>query len=109
MKKVLVIGGGGREHAIVDALSRSPQVDKIYAIPGNAGIAAQATCVKIGECDFPAIIDFVKSEGIDLTVVGPRFPFPRESPMSSRKKASGSSDLRRLRQGLKRARISRKA
>ena len=47
MKKVLVIGGGGREHAIVDALSRSPQVGKIYCAPGNAGIAQQAECVAI--------------------------------------------------------------
>mgnify|MGYP002620475664 CR=1 FL=1 len=77
MKKVLVIGGGGREHAIVDALSRSPQVEKIFAVPGNAGIAAQATCVKIGECDFPAIIDLVKKEGIDLTVVGPEVPLSK--------------------------------
>ena len=77
MKKVLVIGGGGREHAIVDALSRSPQVEKIYAVPGNAGMAAQATCVKIGECDFPAIIELVKNEGIDLTVVGPEVPLSK--------------------------------
>ena len=47
MKKVLVIGGGGREHAIVDALSRSPQVGKIYCAPGNAGISEQAECVSI--------------------------------------------------------------
>ena len=47
MKNVLVIGGGGREHAIVDALSRSPLVEKIYCAPGNAGISAQAECVSI--------------------------------------------------------------
>ena len=51
MKKVLVIGGGGREHAIVDALSRSPQVGKIYCAPGNAGISAQAECVAIKDTD----------------------------------------------------------
>ena len=51
MKKVLVIGSGGREHAIVDALSRSPQVGKIYCAPGNAGIAAQAECVAIKDTD----------------------------------------------------------
>ena len=49
MKKVLVLGGGGREHAIVDALSRSPQVGKIYCAPGNAGIAQQAECLPLKE------------------------------------------------------------
>lgn len=71
MKKVLVIGGGGREHAIVDALYRSPQVEKIYCAPGNAGIAAQAECVAIKDTDVEGLLAFAKSEGIDLTVVGP--------------------------------------
>lgn len=69
--KVLVIGGGGREHAIVDALSRSPQVAKIYCAPGNAGIAAQAECVPIGDTKVAELADFAEREGIDLTVVGP--------------------------------------
>ena len=56
MKKVLVIGGGGREHAIVDALSRSPQVGKIYCAPGNAGISAQAECVAIKDTDVEGLI-----------------------------------------------------
>lgn len=71
MKKVFVIGGGGREHAIVDALSRSPQVGKIYCAPGNAGIAQQAGTVAIKDTDVDALLDFAKKEGIDLTVVGP--------------------------------------
>lgn len=71
MKKVLVVGGGGREHAIVDALSRSPQVEKIYCAPGNAGIASQAECVPIKDTDVQSLMDFARNNGIDLTVVGP--------------------------------------
>ena len=71
MKKVLVVGSGGREHAIVDALSRSPQVEKIYCAPGNAGIAAQAQCVAIKDTDAEGLKAFAVENGIDLTVVGP--------------------------------------
>ena len=71
MKKVLVIGSGGREHAIVDALSRSPQVEKIYCAPGNAGIAAQAECVPIKDTDVDALKAFALENAVDLTVVGP--------------------------------------
>ena len=71
MKKVLVIGGGGREHAIVDAISRSPQVGKIYCAPGNAGIAAQAECVAIKDTDVEALKAFAIEKDIDLAVVGP--------------------------------------
>ncbi len=70
-KRVLVIGSGGREHAIVDALSRSPQVEKIYAAPGNAGMAAQAECVGIKDSDVAALKEFALTQHIDLTVVGP--------------------------------------
>lgn len=70
-KKVLVIGGGGRCHAIVDALCHSPQVEKIYCAPGNAGIARQAECLAIKETDVAALKAFVKENAIDLTVVGP--------------------------------------
>ncbi len=71
MKKVLVIGSGGREHAIVHALSRSPQVEQIYCAPGNAGIAALAECVSIADTDVPALLAFAQDQHIDLTVVGP--------------------------------------
>ncbi len=71
MKKVLVVGGGGRCHAIVDALSRSPQVGKIYCAPGNAGIAQQAECVPVKDTDVEALLAFAKEHCIDLTVVGP--------------------------------------
>lgn len=69
--KVFVIGGGGREHAIVDALSRSPQVEKIYCAPGNAGIAQLAECVPIKDTEVDKLRDFAAAEKIDLTVVGP--------------------------------------
>lgn len=70
-KKVLVIGGGGRCHAIVDALSRSPQVSKIYAAPGNAGISTAAECVPIPVSDVKNLLEFAKAENIDMTIVGP--------------------------------------
>lgn len=71
MKKVLVIGGGGRCHAIVDALSRSPQVGTIYCAPGNAGIGVQAECVPIGDTEVERLLDFAREHVVDLTVVGP--------------------------------------
>lgn len=70
-KKVLVIGGGGREHAIVYALSRSPQVEKIYCAPGNAGIDQLAECVAIKDTDVEGLLLFAKETEVDLTVVGP--------------------------------------
>ena len=68
--KVLVIGSGGREHAIVDALTRSPQVEKIFAAPGNAGMAAQAECVAIRETEIEKLAAFAEEQGVELTVVG---------------------------------------
>ena len=69
--KVLVVGGGGREHAIVDALSRSPKVSEIFCAPGNAGIAAQARCLPIKDTDVDGLLSFARENAIDLTVVGP--------------------------------------
>ena len=69
--KVLVVGSGGREHAIVDALFRSPSVDKIYCAPGNAGIAQQAECVAIKDTEVEKLKRFAVENGVDLTVVGP--------------------------------------
>ncbi|MDO5321236.1 MAG: phosphoribosylamine--glycine ligase [Bacteroidia bacterium] len=71
MAKVLVVGGGGREHAIVDALSRSSKVTKIYCAPGNAGIGLQAENVAIKDTDVEGLLTFAQSNAIDLTVVGP--------------------------------------
>ena len=70
-KKVLVIGSGGREHAIVKALKRSPRVSKIYCAPGNAGISEDAECVDISVEDVETLVNFAQRHGIDLTVVGP--------------------------------------
>ena len=69
--KVLVVGSGGREHAIVEAISRSPKASKIYAAPGNAGIAALAECVAIKDTDVEQLLAFAQEKGIDITVVGP--------------------------------------
>lgn len=69
--KVLVVGGGGREHAIVHALSKSNKVTEIYAAPGNAGIAKLAVCVNIKDTEVEKIVEFSLAEGIDLVVVGP--------------------------------------
>ncbi len=69
--KVLVIGGGGREHAIVDAIVRSDSTASVYCVPGNAGIAAQAKCLSMDPNDFSGLVSFCKEEGIDLTIVGP--------------------------------------
>ena len=68
---VLVIGSGGREHAIVEALSRSPKQPKIYAAPGNAGIAQLAECVAIKDTEVEKLVEFAKTHDIELTVVGP--------------------------------------
>lgn len=70
-KKVLVVGSGGRCHAIVSALARSPRVEKIYCAPGNAGIAKQAECVGIDVTDSVSLADFAKQNSVDLTIVGP--------------------------------------
>ncbi len=68
--KVLVVGGGGREHAIVWKIAQSPKVDKIYCAPGNAGIAELAECVPIGAMEFDKLVAFAKEKEIDLTVIG---------------------------------------
>ncbi len=68
--KVLIVGSGGREHAIAMAAAKSPRVDKIYCAPGNAGIAAQAECVDIGAMEFEKLADFAGEKQIDLTIIG---------------------------------------
>lgn len=72
--KVLVVGGGGREHALVWKIAQSPKVKQIYCAPGNAGIAKLATCVDISAENIKELVDFAESNKIDLTVVGPEAP-----------------------------------
>jgi len=72
--KVLVVGGGGREHALVWKISQSPKVTKIYAAPGNAGIAGLAECAPIKAEDLPGLLAFARAKAIDLTIVGPEGP-----------------------------------
>jgi len=72
--KILVIGGGGREHTLVWKIAQSPLVDKIYCAPGNPGIAELAECVHIGADEITALCEFAQAEEIDLTVVGPEVP-----------------------------------
>ncbi len=72
--KILVVGSGGREHALCWSISASPLCDKLYCAPGNAGIAAEAECVAISAEDLPALVNFAIQESIDFVVVGPEGP-----------------------------------
>ena len=72
--RIMVIGGGGREHAIIKKLKKSDKVDIIFALPGNGGIAQDAVCVNIGTKDIPGMVDFARSNAIDLAVVAPDDP-----------------------------------
>ena len=72
--KVLVVGGGGREHTIVWKIAQSPKVEKIYCAPGNGGISKLAECVNISATDTDAMVEFAKKENIDLVMVAPDDP-----------------------------------
>lgn len=75
--KVLVVGGGGREHALVWKIAQSPEVSKVYCAPGNEGISHQATLVPIEANDLNGLLEFARKERMDLTVVGPEEPLTR--------------------------------
>ena len=68
--KVLIVGSGGREHAIAWSVAKNPKVDKIYCAPGNAGISQYAECVPIGAMEFEKLADFAQENSVDLTVIG---------------------------------------
>ena len=72
--KILVVGGGGREHAIIRSLKKNPAVETIFALPGNGGIAADATCVAISATDLDKIVAFAVENAIDYAVVAPDDP-----------------------------------
>ena len=72
--RILVVGGGGREHALCWAIAASPLCDRLYCAPGNAGIAREATCVPIGAEDVDALVAFAREEALDFVVVGPEAP-----------------------------------
>lgn len=72
--KILIVGGGGREHAIAWKVAQSAKVEKIYCAPGNAGIAQVAECVNIGVMEFDRLVEFAREKEIDLTVVAPDDP-----------------------------------
>lgn len=72
--KVLVIGSGGREHAIAKQFAQSPSVESVFVAPGNDGMKQDAKLVAIGATDFEALADFAKDNAIDLTFVGPEQP-----------------------------------
>ncbi|MBR3293013.1 MAG: phosphoribosylamine--glycine ligase [Oscillospiraceae bacterium] len=72
--KIMVIGGGGREHAVIRKLKENPEITTVYALPGNGGIAADAVCMPISATDIPAIVHFAQEAGIDYAVVTPDDP-----------------------------------
>jgi phosphoribosylamine--glycine ligase len=98
--RVLVVGAGGREHALAWRLARDPAVKKLFAAPGNAGIARDAECVRVAPDDAAGMLAFVERERIDLTVVGPRRSARRGSGRPARSSAgircSGLGEAARL-------------
>ncbi|MBE6118754.1 MAG: phosphoribosylamine--glycine ligase, partial [Erysipelotrichaceae bacterium] len=72
--KLMVIGGGGREHEIIRKLKENPEVEKIWCLPGNGGIAQDAECVKIGAEDIEAQVAFAREHSVDYVVVAPDNP-----------------------------------
>ena len=72
--KVMIVGGGGREHAILEKLRENPRIEKIYALPGNGGMAAHAECMPIKATDIDGIVRFAAEQAIDFAVIGPDDP-----------------------------------
>ena len=103
--KILIVGGGGREHAIAAAVARSPKADKIYCAPGNAGIAEVAECVPLGVDEFDKIASFAKEKEVDLVIVGPDVLWLRALWMSLRQRGCVCSAPGKMRRFWKEARL----
>ena len=99
--KVLIVGSGGREHAIAWSVSRSPNADKIYCAPGNAGIAEYAECVNIGAMEFEKLADFAQENQIDLTIIGMDDPLVGGIVDEFESRGYGYSDLVKMQQSWK--------
>lgn len=99
--KVLIVGSGGREHAIAQKVSESKRVDKIYCAPGNAGIAELAECVDIKAMEFDKLVAFAKENRIDLTIIGMDDPLVGGIVDEFERPACGYSDRERMLQSLK--------
>src|SRR5438445_2954223 len=106
--KILVIGGGGREHALVWRLKQSPLVEKIWCAPGNGGIAAEAECVAIDAGDVAAAVALAEKIQPDLTVVGPELPLVNGLTDAFRKRNWQLWALRRRPRNSKEARFFRR-
>ena len=99
--KVLIVGSGGREHAIAWKVAQSPKVDKIYCAPGNAGIAEYAECVDIAAMEFDKLVAFAKEKEIGLTVIGMDDRWSAVLSMRLRQRDCAYSDQERMRQSWK--------
>ena len=99
--KVLIVGSGGREHAIAYSVAKSDKVDKIYCTPGNAGIAEFAECEPIGAMEFDKIVAFAKEKEIDLVIVGMDDPLVGGLVMNWKPQVSVLSDLKRMQRSLR--------
>lgn len=104
--KVLVVGGGGREHALCWAISKSPLCEKLYCAPGNAGIAEVAECVSVGAEDVDGLVKFATGQKIDFVVVGPEASLVLGIVDELEKKASRPLAPARRRPNLKAPRAS---
>ena len=104
--RILVIGSGGREHALCWKIAASPLCDKIYCAPGNAGIARVAECAPIAAEDISGLVGFAKEKGIDFAVVGPEAPLVAGLADALEAAASRPSDRARRRPSLKAPRAS---
>ena len=85
--KVMVIGSGGREHAVIRALKKSPEIDELYALPGNGGIAADAQCAAISAMDLDSVCQFAEDHRIDMRSSRPTIRWPQALSTASKRSA----------------------